>query len=841
KRKPLSSAATRITLNTPDHGHIHFDGYALYNLRLVLPDGGVGPLVATSDKVSFCLLDFALFDSDIPGAPAIPQFTDCEVSTQGISVGWADVYPADIPDQWIDVEDVPPGEYWFETVIDPFNLIKESNDDNNSMQTRVVIGATEYAPDQFDAAENPRTALGIGDHTFESLSIHEPGDVDTFSWIATDDGTLNVDVEFDESLGDIDLYVVVGGDAVGELTVDEAGEHATVEVTEGVSYRIIIRSLEARTNPSYSLSIDGPDILPDAFEENDSLDTATVLDSDDQHLSDLTIHSPGGSDFFAWTATETGMLHIDVQFSAAEGVLELTAFDVERQDEAEGPFAGSPLVMEFDVVEGQTYFFQVKAQEGDYSKGYELTLDYLEIEADPFEPNDHNFTPVDIGSGSMELLDLTVHRPFNRDFFRWKPAGVGSLDVSLLFDHEASDLDLIIWEQGESVYFLTSETDNELTTIDVDPNVTYMFEIKGKTGQTSPRYSLILDGPEPPRIESVMVGGSQRAGDSFQLLDREGEIPTAPIAPWDGVDQVHVTFTKDVSLAEDDWQIVDSEDEPIDLVSYTYDSETRTGTWLLPDSQENGELTLEVFDTVVDSESNSLDGEWSLGDSFPSGDGTLGGHFEFTFEILVGDVTADGVVDVDDLDTVSDGVRQGDVLVDIDGDGVAASADRQRVLDILGVRPGDADLSGMFTSTDLIIVFQASEYEDDQPLNSTWSEGDWNGDGEFDSSDLIVAFQAGYDELPPAARPATRPATNRIASAISLAPGAEISLPKGPACEPAESRANASSRRQRPANLELAATAAFEIDYGTRQRNILIDEAFAEFADSERDNGDGVI
>ena len=48
-------------------------------------------------------------------------------------------------------------------------------------------------------------------------------------------------------------------------------------------------------------------------------------------------------------------------------------------------------------------------------------------------------------------------------------------------------------------------------------------------------------------------------------------------------------------------------------------------------------------------------------------------------------------------------------------------------------------------------MFQANEYEDDEPLNSTWAEGDWNGDGEFGSSDLIVAFQAGYDEPPPAA------------------------------------------------------------------------------------------
>ena len=58
--------------------------------------------------------------------------------------------------------------------------------------------------------------------------------------------------------------------------------------------------------------------------------------------------------------------------------------------------------------------------------------------------------------------------------------------------------------------------------------------------------------------------------------------------------------------------------------------------------------------------------------------------------------------------------------------------------------PGDANGDGRFNSTDLVIVFQAGEYEDGIPQNSTYAEGDWNGDGDFDSSDLVVAFQAGY-------------------------------------------------------------------------------------------------
>ncbi len=38
---------------------------------------------------------------------------------------------------------------------------------------------------------------------------------------------------------------------------------------------------------------------------------------------------------------------------------------------------------------------------------------------------------------------------------------------------------------------------------------------------------------------------------------------------------------------------------------------------------------------------------------------------------------------------------------------------------------------------------QAGEYEDDVVGNSTFAEGDWNGDGEFDSGDIVLAFQTG--------------------------------------------------------------------------------------------------
>jgi ELWxxDGT repeat protein len=56
---------------------------------------------------------------------------------------------------------------------------------------------------------------------------------------------------------------------------------------------------------------------------------------------------------------------------------------------------------------------------------------------------------------------------------------------------------------------------------------------------------------------------------------------------------------------------------------------------------------------------------------------------------------------------------------------------------------GDANGDGRFDSSDLVQVFQAGEFEDQIPNNSTWEEGDWNGDGDFTTADLVLALQSG--------------------------------------------------------------------------------------------------
>ena len=113
---------------------------------------------------------------------------------------------------------------------------------------------------------------------------------------------------------------------------------------------------------------------------------------------------------------------------------------------------------------------------------------------------------------------------------------------------------------------------------------------------------------------------------------------------------------------------------------------------------------------------------------------------------VLGDLTGEGVVDAADIDVLCSAIRannrpegfdlNGDLLVDVDDMFYLVET-------VLGSGVGDANLDGIFNSTDFVVIFRAGEYEDAFPGNSTWAEGDWNCDGDFSSQDLVTAFQRG--------------------------------------------------------------------------------------------------
>lgn len=123
----------------PSHNHWHFRDYALYELKRLRD----GTIVGTGRKVSFCIVDTIHEHPELPGSPAGKFYQSCDADdTEGISVGWGDVYANWLPGQSIPLDGVGDGSYCVVDVADPDGRLRESDDSNNAAGTAIRLSGS---------------------------------------------------------------------------------------------------------------------------------------------------------------------------------------------------------------------------------------------------------------------------------------------------------------------------------------------------------------------------------------------------------------------------------------------------------------------------------------------------------------------------------------------------------------------------------------------------------------------------------------------------------------------------------------------------------------------------
>jgi hypothetical protein len=131
------------------HDHYHFRDFTDY--RLLAQDGSV---IAQGHKQSFCLVDMEPVDSSPapspPGTRPTPEPTgEVHVERVGeepegcnyLSAGMADIYGVGTPCQWVDVTDVPEGDYVLQLSVNPLGRVAEVSLENNTVQIPVHVPA----------------------------------------------------------------------------------------------------------------------------------------------------------------------------------------------------------------------------------------------------------------------------------------------------------------------------------------------------------------------------------------------------------------------------------------------------------------------------------------------------------------------------------------------------------------------------------------------------------------------------------------------------------------------------------------------------------------------------
>jgi hypothetical protein len=145
------------------HRHYHLLGYAEYDLL-----DAEGRVVAAGHKQSFCLEDSSR-DSMLASmgiGRTVPAGERYNCGNQGIHAGYYDLYYQALPCQFIDITNVPPGQYRIRARVNTRRVVPESNYDDNTALLDVTITPRSSPPPM---TINPLAACPSGmDPTEES-------------------------------------------------------------------------------------------------------------------------------------------------------------------------------------------------------------------------------------------------------------------------------------------------------------------------------------------------------------------------------------------------------------------------------------------------------------------------------------------------------------------------------------------------------------------------------------------------------------------------------------------------------------------------------------------------
>jgi hypothetical protein len=188
-------------------------GIAQYNLRTVIAEDGLGPVVSSWDKTSMALVDGRTYEDPPPGTPANAFYVSLTSDIQGVSVGWADIYGRGLPGQWADATGLADGEYWLEVIADPENRIQESDETNNA--TRIKVNLTIPEPTLIVGDYNRNGVVDAADYTRWR---------DTLGQIVAMGTGADGDLSGKIGPGDLTIWLANFGDAAaggGSVTVPE--------------------------------------------------------------------------------------------------------------------------------------------------------------------------------------------------------------------------------------------------------------------------------------------------------------------------------------------------------------------------------------------------------------------------------------------------------------------------------------------------------------------------------------------------------------------------------------------------------------------------------------------
>jgi hypothetical protein len=118
------------------HRHWHYKAFVRYQLRAT--SAGL-PIVRPDNKAGFCLAD-PIYAPDFCGSLK-PEALSVD---EGLGPGTTDYYNPNLEGQYIDITDVPPGDYWLLHWVNSGKEICESDYANNAAAVKIALWPNGY-------------------------------------------------------------------------------------------------------------------------------------------------------------------------------------------------------------------------------------------------------------------------------------------------------------------------------------------------------------------------------------------------------------------------------------------------------------------------------------------------------------------------------------------------------------------------------------------------------------------------------------------------------------------------------------------------------------------------
>lgn len=231
---------------------------------------------------------------------------------------------------------------------------------DKSLWRNLIYKPTDPPPDAHEPNESLATATALTGQSpsISNLSLHRDSDVDFFRFTPLGTAMATFEVNFTHSQGNVDLELQ---DSFGNLLARSAGTGNKETITHQVeASKIYYVKVYGKANSKYDLKITGPESIPlDSKEPNNTRETASLMTGHSPTVQNLSLHSNLDVDFFKYVAVANGSAKFDVEFTHANGNVDLQLLDAQGAVLATSAGNGNVESITRTVQRGATYYLRV--------------------------------------------------------------------------------------------------------------------------------------------------------------------------------------------------------------------------------------------------------------------------------------------------------------------------------------------------------------------------------------------------------------------------------------------------------------------------------------------------